>query len=107
MVVDGRHPQCARGGDLGRLLLFLLTGDFDDQVQEVVRAAAVVEAGEEVGDVALFLAVQRIGMLKPRLWFFTYRTTSGMASRASAIFCSQESVSATTWEMWHLLARVA
>ena len=29
-----------------------------------------------------------------------------MSSSAWAIFCSQESVSATTWEMWHLSARV-
>ena len=30
-----------------------------------------------------------------------------MSSSAWAIFCSHESVSATTWEMWHLSARVA
>ncbi len=30
-----------------------------------------------------------------------------MSSRAWAIFCSHESVSATTWETWHLSARVA
>ena len=30
-----------------------------------------------------------------------------MSSRASAIFCSHESVSATTWEMWHFSWQVA
>ena len=61
MVVDGRHPERAGGGDLGGLVLLLLAGDFDDQVEQVVRAVAVVDAGDEVGDVVVFLAVERVG----------------------------------------------
>ncbi len=36
VVVDGRHPQRARRGDLGGLVLLRLAGDLDDQVQQVV-----------------------------------------------------------------------
>ena len=61
VVVDGRHPQRARRGDLGGFVLLLLAGHFDDQVHEVIRAVAVVEASDEVGDVVLFFAVQRVG----------------------------------------------
>ena len=55
VVVDRRHPQRAGRGDLGGLVLLLLAGDFDDQVQQVVRAVAVVDAGDEVGNVVAVL----------------------------------------------------
>ena len=51
VVVHRRHPERPRRGDLGGLVLLLLASDFDDQVQQVVRAVAVVDAGDEVGDV--------------------------------------------------------
>src|SRR5260221_1777779 len=33
VVVDGRHPQGARRGDLSGLVFLLLAGNFDDQIQ--------------------------------------------------------------------------
>src|SRR5450759_780209 len=60
VVIDGWHPQRACGGDLGGFILLLFAGYFDDQVQEVIRAVAIVDAGYEVWDVVLFLAVQRV-----------------------------------------------
>ena len=44
VVVDGRHPERAGRGDLGGFVLLLLARDFDDQVQQVVWAMAVVDA---------------------------------------------------------------
>ena len=57
VVVDSRNPQCARRGDLGSLVFSPFAGHFDDQVQEVTRAATVVDAGDEIGDVVLLLTV--------------------------------------------------
>ena len=70
VVVDSRDPQRARGGNFGGLVLLFLAGDFDDQVQEVIRAATIVDAGDEVGDVVLLLAVQRIGNAEAEVVIF-------------------------------------
>jgi len=61
VVVDGGHPQHARRGGLAGLVFLLLAGDLDDQVEQVIGAAAVVDADDEVGRVAPLLAVQRVG----------------------------------------------
>jgi hypothetical protein len=37
-----------------------LAGHFDNQVQEVTRAVAIVDTGDEVGKVVLILDVQRV-----------------------------------------------
>ena len=42
-------------------LVLLFAGHFDDQVQEFKLAVAIVDAGDKVGDVVLFFAVQRVG----------------------------------------------
>src|SRR6266849_5929309 len=60
VVVDSRHPQRARRGDFGSLIFLLLAGDFDDEAHEISRAVAVVDAGDEVGNVVLLLAIQRV-----------------------------------------------
>ena len=61
VIVDRRDPQRASRCDLGSLVFLPFAGHFDNQVQEAVRAAAVVDAGDEVGDVVLLLGVQRVG----------------------------------------------
>ena len=50
VVVHGGNPERPRRGDLGVLVLLPLARHFDDQVQRVVGAVAVVEPDEEVGD---------------------------------------------------------
>ena len=56
----GTHSVRARG-DLGGLVLLRFAADLDQQVQQVVRAAAIVDTGDEVGGVLVFFAVQRVG----------------------------------------------
>src|ERR1039458_1541309 len=47
-------------------------------------------------------------MVKPTREFLKYAPTSPfMLSKACAVFCSHESVSATTCEIWHLSGSVA
>ena len=54
--------QSVRGrGHLGGLVLLLLARDFDDQVQEIVDAVAVVDRSDEVGDVVVLFAVDGVG----------------------------------------------
>ncbi len=61
VVVDGRHPQRARRGNLGRLVFLFLAGDFKDQIEQVFQPVPIVEASQEIGNVLPFLAVQRVG----------------------------------------------
>jgi hypothetical protein len=42
-VVDGGHPEGLGGGDFGFFVFVLGSGDFDDQLQRVVGAVAVVD----------------------------------------------------------------
>lgn len=70
VVVDGRDPQRARGCHLGRLIFLFLAGDFDQQVQEVVHAVAIVKAGQEVRKILPFLAVQRVRDRKTQVIVF-------------------------------------
>ena len=46
MVVDRRHPEVARGGNFRGLVLLLLAGHLDDQVQRAVFAVPIVENQE-------------------------------------------------------------
>src|ERR1022692_1673494 len=51
VIVDGGHPQGPRRGDFSSLFFLLLAGHFDDQVQQVIRAVAVVDTGDEVRNI--------------------------------------------------------
>ena len=60
VAVHGRNPQHLRGGDFGFLVLFLLAGAFQNEIQQIYRAVAVV--GHEVaqflsGDIGALVLV--------------------------------------------------
>ena len=52
-------------------LSFFFAGDFEDEVEQVIRAVAVVEPDDEVGHVLALVVLERVGIVKPRLWFLT------------------------------------
>jgi hypothetical protein len=55
--VNGRYPQCAGGGCLERFVLFLLPGYLDNQIQEIIRASAIVNADEKIRKIITLLTV--------------------------------------------------
>ena len=57
-VVHGGNPERAGRRDFRGLVLLSLTGHFEDQVQQIVGAVAIVDARDEVGDVPLLVAVE-------------------------------------------------
>ena len=62
---------------------------------------------DEVGDIVFLLAVEGVGDREAQVLVLDVADDFVHVFKVWAIFCSQESVSATTWEMWHLSARVA
>lgn len=61
MPIDRRHPEVARSGNFDLLLLLLLAGHLDDVVVEVSGTGTVVEAGDEIGQVVVGCADERVG----------------------------------------------
>src|SRR5438046_1989218 len=49
-VVHGGHPELFRGIDFRGLVAVFRAGDFEDELERIGRAVAVVELDDEVGD---------------------------------------------------------
>ena len=68
---------------------------------------AVVDTGDEVGNVGPFVAVERVGDREAEVVVLDVADDLGHVFECLGDLLFPESVSATTWEMWHLSARVA
>ncbi len=61
VVINGRYPERSGRHDLGGLLLLFFACHFDDQVQRIEHAAAVVDHGDEVRVILVLLTIDCIG----------------------------------------------
>ncbi len=68
MVIDCRNPECTRCTHFGCLVLFLLAGDFNNEVEGIVFSIFYVD--DEVGDIVTLFAILhvRYGEVKIRVF---------------------------------------
>ena len=72
LLTAGTHSVARGVAPCAPCRVVACAGDLDDQVEQVVVAAAVVDADDEVGEVAALLGRRCVyGIVKPRPWFFT------------------------------------
>ena len=66
-VVDRRHPEGPRRLAFRLLEVEILSGDLDDQVEQVVLAATIVESDDQIRDVVVRGAIERVGDGEPEV----------------------------------------